>query len=43
MLIDKDPEMAIVLFWEGINVGDRVDSDSVLNEMVVVMKQQDRG
>ncbi|CAM8991820.1 unnamed protein product [Rhodiola kirilowii] len=39
-LIDKDPEMAIVLFWEALNVGDRVDS--ALKDMAVVMKQQDR-
>uniref|UniRef100_A0A7N1A2F6 Uncharacterized protein n=1 Tax=Kalanchoe fedtschenkoi TaxID=63787 RepID=A0A7N1A2F6_KALFE len=39
-LIDKDPELAIILFWEAIDGGDRVDS--ALKDMAVVMKQQDR-
>ena len=39
-LIQKDPESAIVLFWEAINKGDRVES--ALKDMAVVMKQLDR-
>ncbi|KAI3974731.1 hypothetical protein MKX01_016574 [Papaver californicum] len=39
-LVEKDPEAAIVLFWEAINAGDRVDS--ALKDMAVLMKQQDR-
>lgn len=39
-LVEKDPEAAIALFWEAINVGDRVDS--ALKDMAVVMKQQNR-
>ncbi|XP_062109090.1 protein SULFUR DEFICIENCY-INDUCED 2-like [Humulus lupulus] len=39
-LVDKDPNAAIVLFWEAINAGDRVDS--ALKDMAIVMKQQDR-
>ncbi|KAB1225146.1 hypothetical protein CJ030_MR1G005674 [Morella rubra] len=39
-LIEKDPEVAIVLFWKAINAGDRVDS--ALKDMAVVMKQLDR-
>ncbi|KAM6544714.1 hypothetical protein CsatB_025450 [Cannabis sativa] len=39
-LVEKDPNAAIVLFWEAINAGDRVDS--ALKDMAIVMKQQDR-
>uniref|UniRef100_A0A7N1A561 Protein SULFUR DEFICIENCY-INDUCED 1 n=2 Tax=Kalanchoe fedtschenkoi TaxID=63787 RepID=A0A7N1A561_KALFE len=39
-MVEKDPEMAIALFWEAINAGDRVDS--ALKDLAVVMKQQDR-
>ena len=39
-LVQKDPELAIVLFWKAINAGDRVDS--ALKDMAVVMKQLDR-
>ncbi|XP_059625205.1 protein SULFUR DEFICIENCY-INDUCED 1-like [Cornus florida] len=39
-LVQKDPEVAIVLFWKAINAGDRVDS--ALKDMAVVMKQLDR-
>ena len=39
-LVEKDPEVAIVLFWKAINAGDRVDS--ALKDMAVVMKQLDR-
>ena len=39
-LVEKDPELAIVLFWKAINAGDRVDS--ALKDMAVVMKQLDR-
>ncbi|KAE8708749.1 Protein SULFUR DEFICIENCY-INDUCED 1 [Hibiscus syriacus] len=40
MLVDKDPEAAIALFWKEINSGDRIDS--ALKDIAVVMKQQDR-
>ncbi|CAI9288374.1 unnamed protein product [Lactuca saligna] len=40
ILVEKDPEGAIVWFWKAINGGDRVDS--ALKDMVVVMKQLDR-
>ncbi|GAA0153508.1 hypothetical protein LIER_11727 [Lithospermum erythrorhizon] len=39
-VVVKDPDAAIVLFWEAINAGDRVDS--ALKDMAVVMKQQNR-
>ena len=39
-LVEKEPEVAIVLFWKAINAGDRVDS--ALKDMAVVMKQLDR-
>ncbi|KAF4347834.1 hypothetical protein G4B88_026081 [Cannabis sativa] len=39
-LVEKDPEGALVLFWEAINSGDRVDS--ALKDMAVVMKQLNR-
>ncbi|XP_042496019.1 protein POLLENLESS 3-LIKE 2-like isoform X2 [Macadamia integrifolia] len=39
-LMDKDPEMAIPLFWAAINAGDRVDS--ALKDVAIVMKQQNR-
>lgn len=39
-MVEKDPDGAILLFWEAINAGDRVDS--ALKDMAVVMKQQDR-
>lgn len=39
-LVDKDPEAAIVLFWQAINTRDRVDS--ALKDMAVVLKQLDR-
>ncbi|KAJ9697151.1 hypothetical protein PVL29_009079 [Vitis rotundifolia] len=39
-LVEKDPEVAIVLFWKAINAGDKVDS--ALKDMAVVMKQLDR-
>ncbi|KAG6423023.1 hypothetical protein SASPL_113406 [Salvia splendens] len=39
-MVEKDLEGAVVLFWEAINAGDRVDS--ALKDMAVVMKQLDR-
>ena len=39
-LVEKNAEAAIVLFWEAINSGDKVDS--ALKDMAVVMKQLDR-
>ncbi|XP_022159606.1 protein SULFUR DEFICIENCY-INDUCED 1 [Momordica charantia] len=39
-LIEKDPESAILLFWEAINTGDRIES--ALKDMAVVMKQVHR-
>ncbi|XP_057783610.1 protein SULFUR DEFICIENCY-INDUCED 2 [Salvia miltiorrhiza] len=39
-LVEKDLDGAVVLFWEAINAGDRVDS--ALKDMAVVMKQLDR-
>lgn len=39
-MVEKDLEGAVVLFWEAISAGDRVDS--ALKDMAVVMKQLDR-
>ena len=39
-MVEKDLEGAVVLFWEAINAGDRVDS--ALKDMAVVLKQLDR-
>ncbi|KAH9288299.1 hypothetical protein KI387_032416, partial [Taxus chinensis] len=40
LLVDKEPERAVALFWAAINAGDRVDS--ALKDMAIVMKQQNR-
>ncbi|KAJ8549192.1 hypothetical protein K7X08_032899 [Anisodus acutangulus] len=40
LLVEKDPERAIPLFWAAINAGDRVDS--ALKDMAIVMKQTNR-
>ncbi|RVW67903.1 Protein sulfur deficiency-induced 1 [Vitis vinifera] len=39
-MVEKDPEAAIVLFWNAINARDRVES--ALKDMAVVMKRLDR-
>ncbi|CBI37276.3 unnamed protein product, partial [Vitis vinifera] len=40
LMVEKDPEAAIVLFWNAINARDRVES--ALKDMAVVMKRLDR-